>query len=437
MMAAALLSGCYLSHERPSTPEAGVVDAGAQDGGSVTVPVGERCPPDYLRIGMALARAPRGGESPGTLAVTAHDGRLLYKDGPGGDFRFDLCVPEIEAPLDLNFLQGSGPNYILGVDTDIIGASWARSAPTALDWDQERFLERVFLARQHPESRFLVHLSSHVLVEVTESPSMLPCDGFFNRCWIRFIEVSPTGLLGGAAFQFRDLDHPDYEPGEMTLDASRSGLEEGRFEVRLPTTGLLADLPLTEVRPLDCSNDEVGPARPGELDLWRCTYAGVATIEETVDGVARGRFSYVSGPAIHADTLVARLGTADEGFEAHSFVPCCRGGAETEPITFGEVHTLEGGGPLHRDMWFRVDAPGYRHAFAFITPDASGQRFWSFPQNGQADVSADDLPRPFLDRHNTGPRPIDEMWVGAITTEGAPPWSAGTPTRMVRRRVIP
>jgi hypothetical protein len=240
-------------------------------------------------------------------------------------------------------------------------------------------------------------------------------------------------LLGGAAFE-QPL------PGdELVLDTHGSTLGTGSFEVALPTDGLLAGLPLT-VRPLDCRG-EVGPSSPGEIDLYQCAYAGVGTVTEVAGDRARGTLSFVTGPTLVADTVVARLGSTEDGLEAYAYAPCCTAG-DAPLLAFGEVRELEGGGPRREDLWVRIDAPGYEHAFVYTFNEAHPrltqqfERIWDFGADGHLDITIDDMPPYFLET-NGGFPPLDEMWVGAITTEeDIPPWAAGRPVRSVRRRVV-
>jgi hypothetical protein len=339
-------------------------------------------------------------------------------------------VDRAESPLDFVFLQRGG-NVILGVNGDLRGEVWGRPRFDPLN-DPESF--RGELRHQVPGSTFVVHVSTDHIRRLSDSPFQVRCEGLLSSCQMRYIEVGPQGeLLGGSEMEVRHIVE------NVVLDTRGSQLESTRFEVELPDAGLLAGLPLTQVRPYDCSGNP-GTAWPGELDLWRCTAAGVARFE-VQDGVVRGQVQYVAGPSIEADTLVVRLGNAEQegGLEAHVLEPCCTETELTEPLTFPRVDRLDGpaGHVVPTELAFDVEAPGYDHPFAAIDYPVGSVRVFGFRPNGRYEMQR--LPQAQLETTDTMPNePVKEFWVGAVTTEqDRAPWSAGMPRAMVRRRLVP
>ncbi len=418
-------AGCYRSHTRSAEPAG---DAGeSEDAPCVIAPGPRGCPPGYRAIASALTYGPNEMPGLGSLIAYAADGHEVFHDGHT-DNRFDLCLCADEGPFDLFFAQDGGSNIFFAVNGDFVGETWGRGGRRAPeDADPGR------LERQAPDSRFVVNLGLDLgsVQIIDESPFSAACTDNLSECRIRYIEVAGDGaLLGGAAFE-----HQGGRGHELVLDARGTAVVTGRrFEVELPTDGLLAGVPLTDVRPLDCSGPP-GTAQPGELDLWRCSYAGVATVEETDGARARGSFSFVDGPTVTADTLMAHLGSEESGLEAYAFVPCC--GEAEHHLSFGRVDRLEGTAGTAPNTSIDVVAPGYEHAFGhvYIFPRYT---FWDLDRHGTFRVPAERMPAYYTDRHGGDTdRVIREMWVGAMTTEGAPPWSAGRPVRMVRRRIAP
>ncbi|HJL16107.1 MAG TPA: hypothetical protein RMH99_10635 [Sandaracinaceae bacterium LLY-WYZ-13_1] len=423
---AALLTttGCYLSHQRP--------DGGgppSDAGQPVDADADASCGPDDIRIEASLLFGPHGRDGRGSMIVESRSGETLFRDGHGGDHRFELCVPREEAPLDLSFPSHGNPNYVLGVDSDFSHGMWSVSRPLSLsDPEPGR------LVRQEEGSAFVVHLAAHLVERITESPFLRGCRTWLDRCQIRFLEVASDGRLLGAG----SLEHTpsDSDDDEMVLDA-RGPLStvEASFEVRLPRAGVLAGLELTEVWPLDCSRPLVGPVLPGQLDLARCRYAGVASWVLAGDRVAQGTLTYITGPEIHTDRLVARLGDPEEGLEALALVPCCNPG-EMSVVEFGEVNALEGSGARAGDLSARIDAPGFEHAFVYTDHARFTNRIWDYHTDGSLIVTSEALPPFFVERYRDV-SPAEEVWIGAVTTGDAPPWSAGMLVRSVRRRVVP
>lgn len=416
-----LLSSCYLSHGRSQDggspqPDAGV-DARPHEGG---------CDSRDLRVDARLVFLDEPGL--GSLIVNGRSGELFH-DGHGGDHRFDLCIDAGEAPLTLEFAQQGGPNLILGVTSDFVGEAWGRGVLIEPDFD----MEVGELARQEPDSVFTVHVTPRLVQTIVRSPFITPCDGVLSPCRIRFIEVSTDGrLLGGGAF-----DHRGGHGSRMVLDGRGTSTDSRRFEVELPRDGLLAGLPLVDVRPMDCRGP-VGPAYPGELDLWRCSYAGVADFEIS-DGVARGTVQFVRGPDVVADHLMARVADESSGLDAHVLVPCCTA-PDSEPLqlSFPLARRLDAHlGERAEALSIEIDAPGYVHAAAWYRSDGSTHRIFGFEPNGQ--LSMPQLP-PYSHAILAGTPPPRwrELWISAVTTEeGRKPWEAGLPRAMVRRIVLP
>lgn len=410
---AALAGGCYESHRRPPRPDAGDTEPERD--------AGVECAPGDIEIDAELVVGSNLMAGLGSLVVDSRTGETLFRDGHT-DHGFRLCFAREHAPLDLSFTQQGGHNYFPGISEDFRSTSWGRMEriPLTLDPIPGR------LVRQEEGSEFVVHFTHWMPERIDESPFMHGCRGVNSDCRIRFIELSVDGeLLGAGAF-----DHRVGWDDELVLDARGADLASGEFEVRLPSRGLLAGVELAEVRPLDCTGDP-GPLPPGAIDLWRCTYAGVGHVATNDGERAVGSFSYSTGPVVVADTLMARLGSEEEGFEAYAFVPCCRG-TPPPPIRFGEVTTLEGV-ESPAGLMVEIDAPGYEHPFIAVDKGRGGiDRIWSFA-GGLWTVSPDTIPQPFYETR----RENEEVWVGAITTSGAAPWAAGVPVMEVRRRIVP
>lgn len=436
---AAVCSGCYRSHLREEPTDAGVsVDASEPDGSCVIYPIpGTGCPEQHLTIDVELAFGPRPTVGGGTLVISGRDGSELLRAGAHADgiddHRAGACVCAREAPLELLLLQEGVSQSIRGVREDLVGRSLARPLYGLAD---DRL--RGTLVRQHPENRFLVQLDpAGAVATIVASPFAAPCGRpAAERCWLRFLELSSAGeLLGGGADRG--------QPGgvrEVVLRATETSVRhDGAFEASLPTGGMLATLPLTEVRPLTCGamtpNGSFGGAMPGRPELWRCRFAGVASIEEVDGRVARGTFSYLDGAEIGADTLMARLGSPGDGLEAHVLVPCCDG---ERPLRFGfaSVERLEGGGRRGDVLGVDVEASSYEHAFVFLRSSAGRDfRIWDFEDDGVMSVAPSTASvafRELMARYE----PFGEVWVGAVTTRGNPPWDDGLRVQMVHRRVV-
>ena len=425
LVCGAACPGCYLSHELP-----------VEDGGEVVLdtgvlPDGGACQRvDALLIFGPTFSGPGTGQGLGSLIVESATGEELYRDGHDGNSRFHQCFPRAEGPLTLVFAQEGGPNAILDVNEDFDSESWGRGPHLALDRDD---LETGRLERQEPDSVFRLQVSSNQTRTLADSPFQVPCRGILGPCRLRFIELDAAGdTLGGGAFE-----HRDGRGEELVLDARGSTVASGRFRVALASGGLLRDGRIAEVWPLDCRG-RPGPALPGELDLWRCAYAGSAVIETTSGDVVEGRFTYRSGPtdALVADTLVARVVSPDERTEAYAFAPCCGAGPSgVIELRFPDgVNRLEAGGRTWLDFHFDVDAPAYEHPFAYTRESGNTERLWGFASTGRARM--DRMPNYFRDRF-AGRPPLEEVWIGAITTRDRPPWAAGAPVAMVRRRIVP
>lgn len=415
VVASLLAGGCYLSHGRAEPDGSAHVDGRPPSDAS-------ECGEADFRVAASLVTTVARIPGLGSLVVTDRDDEQLFRDGHT-DHRFDLCFSATRGPFDLSFVQEGGPNYFPGETRDFTGTVWGR-------FERHRLVREpliVRLERRRPDSVFLAHLLPWSVTTLTEDRTETECRGSLSACRVRFIELGADGesLLGAG-----QLEVDGGEGVEVTLESDDTGVGSVSFTVELPGFGELASLALEEVRPLDCSYDEVGELPVGSLDTWRCTYAGVGTVEEESDGVARGRLVFSEGPAIRADTVMARLGSADAGLEAYVFAPCC---ATSPTLRFGDVQSLEVSGSDVTDLRVRVQASDYDHGFVDIYDfPRQHHRVWGRDRAARWEIEPADLP-PWL--REQAP-PFHEVWVGAISTVGEEaPWEGGAPRIQVRRRL--
>ncbi|MGE0785421.1 MAG: hypothetical protein AB7S26_07025 [Sandaracinaceae bacterium] len=430
-----LLCACYRSHLRPGDAS---VDAEAPSDAEIAFPAPDGgCPLDYLTFDLTILFGPQPlGAGGGIVYVSDRDGTLVESaDTDYSDLRWRVvvCAARTAAPYELAIGQEGAPQFIHDLEDDLVGRSISKPAYPLPDDGPSGTLDR-----QEPDSRFVVHIDPSQTRVISDSPfDNLACAGpagLRSLCWLRFIEVSSRDTLlgGGIVMTPRERPEPD-----LVLSARGGNIAHGAFTVHLPDGGMLASLPLTEVRPVDCTlqtpgGSSFGGALPGRLDGWRCAYAGVGRVEDTSSGLARGTFDYLDGPDLHANLLLARLGPAEaDGLEASVLVPCC-----DEPdiaLEFGDVEQLDGGGMFAQDAWAQVRASGYDRAFLFMDP---GQFIvWGAQPDGTLELASEHS-EAYLTQFRGGHHQLHNTWVGAVSTDGDPPWDDGLRLRMVQRRVV-
>lgn len=261
-----------------------------------------------------------------------------------------------------------------------------------------------------------------------------------RRCHITFQEYSESGAFLGAGIdetRLRDDEAP------ISLDTRPNPIVSQRVRILRPGDGPLAELELGEVVGLTCM-DTYGQAHLGEVAQERCFVSGGFTLESTSADAWTGHLDFAQFTEFLTRRVSVRLGALGSAFEARVLAPCCSDGALEEVIvSFPEVHAIDGGGRNQNELWARIDAPGFEHAYVeaprFETPDgpvslssqflffdAQGDGTWNFETGSLPDVPG----YPFVARDQ--PHPV--VFAGAVTHEGAP-WGRGLLISAVRRRL--